>query len=239
MKNLGLFIVATFCLLVSLAFGIREKGSRNIKKKEIPISNYSAIEASGSADIYYEQKPNEKPYLCVEIDENLMRFVTVQVKNGILILGTKSNSNVNPSRFRIYTNSQSLAKAGLKGSGNLYLKGKIQSDRFEVYVKGSGDVSADALYARSVSATIQGSGNLTLKGRTDNLSATIAGSGDLNARLLTSRIADCKVQGSGDLLVNAREELSAEIRGSGDISYTGSPKRLNKSVRGSGSINQK
>lgn len=239
MKALGLFIVAIFSIVACYAFGFGERGNRNIKKKEIPISNYSAIEALGSADIYYEQKPTGKPYLRVEIDENLIQFVKVQVQKGTLILGTKPNANISPSRFRIYTNSQSLVKASLKGSGDLYLKGKIQSDKFEVYVKGSGDVSADALYAKSVSVAVQGSGDLTLKGRTDYLSATIVGSGDLNTGSLISRKADCKIQGSGDLLVNATDELSAEVKGSGDITYIGSPKSLNKSVRGSGSISRK
>lgn len=239
MKALGVILLAVLSVTTCYAFGFGERGNRNIKTKEISISNYSVIEALGSADVYYEQKPNQKPYLRVEIDENLMQYVKVQVQNGILTLGTKPNTNMSPTRFRIYTNSTSLVKAGIKGSGDLYLQGKIQADKFEVYVKGSGDVSANNLNTKHLTTWIQGSGDITLKGQTDYLSATITGSGDLNTISLSSKNADCLIKGSGDLSVNASGQLNTEVRGSGDITYAGSPRQLNKSVRGSGSISKK
>lgn len=239
MKVSGVILLALLSITTCFAFGFGNRGNRNIKSKEISISDYSVIDVTGSADVYYEQKPNQKPYLRVEIDENLMQYVKVQVQNGVLTLGTKSAANMSPTRFRIYTNSKSLIKAGVRGSGDLYLRGKIQANKLEVYVKGSGDVSAESLNTASITAWVQGSGDLTLKGRTDYLSATLTGSGDLDTKSLVSKNADCKVKGSGDLSVNATQQLNADVRGSGDITYSGSPKQLNKSVHGSGSVNRK
>lgn len=239
MKALGVILLAVLSVTTCYALGFGERGNRKIKTKEIPISNYTVIESVGSADVYYEQKPNQKPYLRIEIDENLMQYVKVQVQNGVLTLGTKSKTNMRPTRFKIYTNSPSLVKAGVRGSGDLYLKGKIQADKFEVYVKGSGDLSANNLYIKHLTAWVQGSGNITLKGQTDYLSATVTGSGDLSAISLSSQNADCRVKGSGDLSVNTRGQLNANVKGSGDITYAGSPRQLNKSVQGSGSIRKK
>ncbi len=239
MKVSGVILLALLSITTCFAFGLGNRGNRNIKTKEISISDYSVIDATGSADVYYEQKPNQKPYLRIEIDKNLMQYVKVQVQNGVLTLGTKPSTNMSPTRFRIYTNSKSLVKAGVRGSGDLYLKGKIQSNKFEVYVKGSGDVSAESINATSITAWVQGSGDLTLKGNTEYLSASLNGSGDLNAGSLSSKNADCNLKGSGDLIVNATQQLNAEVKGSGDITYVGSPKQINKSVRGSGSVNRK
>lgn len=239
MKTLLIVLAAILSITTSYGVNIKtgERGNRKIKSKEISISDYSILEATGSADIYYEQKPNKKPYLRIEIDENLMQYVKAYVSNKTLYVG-KTGRNINPTRFRIFTNSKSLVKAGLSGSGDLILKGRVQADRFELYLQGSGDVVAESLSSKHVTAKLQGSGDLVLKGQTNYLSAMVMGSGDLDARKLAGANADCKMQGSGDLYVNVKGTLNAAVRGSGDIIYSGSPRQVNKTVRGSGTVSK-
>jgi hypothetical protein len=43
------------------------------------------------------------------------------------------------------------------------------------------------------------------------------------------------VNGSGDAQLNASQRLSAEITGSGDVTYTGTPVKVQSHTTGSGS----
>jgi hypothetical protein len=44
------------------------------------------------------------------------------------------------------------------------------------------------------------------------------------------------VYGSGDVYVKANDRLSAKITGSGDVTYYGNPKDVNRRIYGSGSL---
>jgi Putative auto-transporter adhesin, head GIN domain len=45
-----------------------------------------------------------------------------------------------------------------------------------------------------------------------------------------------RVFAAGDADVHATEKLTASVTGSGDIRYAGSPKKVDRNVKGSGSI---
>lgn len=214
-----------------------EKGNSNIKSKEFSISDYSSIKGNGSADFYYEQQPNKAPYLRIEIDENLLEYIEVKTDNNTLTV--KSTQNINPTKYTIYTNSKSLVRASMNGSGDLYLNGDIKTNELDISLHGSGDMSSQNIQSDNITVSIKGSGNVLLKGRTNKLECSIQGSGDIKADQLQSKDAECAIFGSGNISVNASNSLAAKIHGSGDIAYTGSPVTIDKSIKGSGSIRKK
>ena len=63
----------------------------------------------------------------------------------------------------------------------------------------------------------------------------------VKARLrdLAVRDAVVRVRGSGDAQLGLVSSLDAEVLGSGDVTYAGSPKIVRQVVRGSGSISQR
>lgn len=84
--------------------------------------------------------------------------------------------------------------------------------------------------------SLAGSGNITLKGTTNNLSANLAGSGDIHSFNLETNHAVVSVAGSGDIEVVSNETLKARVSGSGDIQYKGNPIEKDSKVSGSGNI---
>ena len=144
---------------------------------------------------------------------------------------------------------------GIAGSGDVKFK-SINADQFRIDIKGSGDVKIDALEGKSVSADIHGSGDIRLPavqaaqvsisikgsgdvsaaGNADKVDIEVMGSGDVRSRNLIAREASVKIMASGDVDVYAKEKLTASVTGSGDIRYAGSPTNVNRSVKGSGSI---
>ena len=107
-------------------------------------------------------------------------------------------------------------------------------------IHGSGDISinnfsgTDTIYAQ-----INGSGNINVQNSNYHTALTnINGSGNINARGLTVKEAVANVNGSGDISITVADKLKASIFGSGNICYWGNP--LTETVRqGSGRVIKK
>ena len=88
-----------------------------------------------------------------------------------------------------------FVNAVVRGSGDILLEGAC--DVFEAGVKGSGDIKAEALLARKVTATVNGSGD---------------------ARVNATESLEAKINGSGDIRYAGNpEDLETRVNGSGDI----------------------
>ena len=69
-----------------------------------------------------------------------------------------------------------------------------------------------------------------------SLELEIKGSADLEARKLTVQIANITIKGSGDARVRVKESLTADVLGSGDLTYYGNPPKVKLNNNGSGEI---
>jgi hypothetical protein len=106
-----------------------------------------------------------------------------------------------------------------------------------VHSSGSGDVDADGIDASAFDARSEGSGDVTLAGRTDHLALDMQGSGDADASGLAAREARVSVDGSGDAHVRAADRLDVAVDGSGDVRYRGNP-AVTQRMDGSGDLNR-
>lgn len=211
------------------------KGNRKIASIEKSIPSYSELSIVGSCNIVYEQKENKKPYLRIEIDENLKQYVDVRVKNGVLSVSL-NGQNVQPTKFTAYTNSPSLTRVKIGGSGNITLKGKVKTPSLDISVGGSGGVYSNNIQCNNLRIKIGGSGNVKVEGTALNSDISIQGSGSVDALNLITQNTACKINGSGGAKVYATEELKSKINGSGNISYKGKPEKHIRTINGSGTV---
>ena len=75
-------------------------------------------------------------------------------------------------------------------------------------------------------ASIAGSGDIGLSGKTLNAKYKIAGSGDIAAGNLESENVSASTTGSGSISCYASGKLTARVTGSGDIAYRGNPQEI-------------
>lgn len=123
----------------------------------------------------------------------------------------------------------------LAGPGNIYAKEKITSNEIDLSLAGSGNLNFENLIAEQTDASIAGSGNINLKGKTNqSFNVSIAGSGDINCQDLEAKDVNVSIAGYGSARVNATDNLTTSIVGSGDVYYKGRP-LINASSTGSGS----
>ncbi len=208
-----------------------------VNTEDRQVSDFKGINISGSYNYYIKQ--GNTTAVRVEAPAKLLPYIITEVKNGVLNVYTKNNTNwsnlFNNEEIAVYITAKDINSIKLSGSGDVFFKEGINTKEISVTLSGSGDV-AGKINATSVECILTGSGDMEITGRAENAKIKLTGSGDLSAGNLQTANVNVEVVGSGDVSVNASNSLKAKVSGSGDIRYTGNPKNILKSTSGSGDI---
>ena len=231
------------------------KGNGKIVTKEISISDYEKVSVAGSLTFEYEQS-NAAPYLRVEVDENILPLLDIRTENGGLKVGPKKNKNINPTVFKVKSNSKNLAevnsagsgkfivissldvsrlKLSKAGSGRIELKKSVKGTTLLANMAGSGEIIVKDLKVEELKCSHAGSGSISVNGEAKNAAYDLSGSGSIKAFGCKVENVKASLAASGGIEVFATSNLNASVAGSGSIKYKGEPE-LKKSVVGSGSI---
>jgi hypothetical protein len=180
-------------------------------------------------------------------DEKLTVYVTMPNIEGVSVSG--SGDVIGQSKIRTNDLDLSISGSGslsldaeangdveadVSGSGDMDLKGHFKS--FESDVSGSGRVTLSARIDNTADFGITGSGKIQASGSADIVKASISGSGKVQAADFETNRCDVKITGSGDVEINVKNELDANIAGSGSVSYRGNPRKVNSHAAGSGKV---
>jgi hypothetical protein len=138
--------------------------------------------------------------------------------------------------LRIRTNRK--GKAWLPGgSSQLVLKVTVPKLE-ELRLEGGNDVRLTGFNGGETTIAIEGAANVKANGRLDELTVEMEGAGHADLRELVATAATVTVDGVGSVYVNATESLDATMNGVGAILYSGTPRHVNTSMRGVGTISK-
>lgn len=240
MKNILTIAIALCTIIPAQAqwWGGNDKveGNGKMTTETRNTGDYDAIKCGGSMD--FELVAGDEGTITLEGEENLLKHIETEVKNGALIIKVEKGVYLKPSwgkKIKVTIPFKDIEKVSLAGSGDLYSKDTIKATNLEVSLAGSGDIDLN-VEATSLKGSIAGSGDITLKGNTNELRASVAGSGDFHGFGLQANDTTVSIAGSGDAKVVSNKSLKARVAGSGDIEYRGNPEKEDTKVSGSGTI---
>ena len=205
-------------------------GTMTTEYRQAP--SFNKIHIQGNIDVFLSQDTSFS--VRVEAGEHLINYIETNVVNGEMIIHESNNNLANTKPIKVYIYGDSLENIEIAGSGN-FDGDNIKANIFNILVTGSGNLNIN-VDANAVNYNVKGSGDAYLLGVVNNFNALIQGSGDINAKFLQAQDVNVKVAGSGNAIVTAFNSLIAEITGSGDIDYYGSPSNVSTSNTGSGNI---
>lgn len=232
------------------------KGNGKIVTTKIQISDYDEVKLAGTADFNYVQS-SSAPQLEVTIDENLLPYLKIEVKNRELTIGYKSGMKLYPTKNIVKSNSKWLKKVKVAGTGGFYANVPIDGNELELKTSGSGliemkravkvgelkiaasssgNIVADNIQAGKLECKSSGSGNIRIGGQATDASISINGSGDVDAFNCKMKNVTCKITGSGNANVTVNGDFKASVLGSGNVRYKGKPTNVSQRTLGSGSI---
>ncbi len=230
------------CLLVLLlsscdmVFRKKIRGNGTITTRAITAGSFSEVEARGSMDVRLRKGPATE--VKVETDENLFEHLDIHVDGETLVVTTKRNANIEPSKSMIvYVTSPDFERVAASGSGDLMSENLLTFDHpLTLQTSGSGNIQAEVDVPELTTKT-SGSGNISLRGTAEDFEASVSGSGEMHASELRTQNSKLRISGSGDADVFAEKALEVRVSGSGTVRYKGEPKTDIK-TSGSGSVSK-
>jgi hypothetical protein len=232
------FMKTTLCMtillmLISACGFLPTFGSRRLITEKRIVSGFTRVDVSGSGSLDIIQDGTEA--LSVETDDNMMPFVTSQVRAGTLYLSLESSMrSLAPSSLHFTLHVKNLG--GINSSGSWQVASdSLKTGSLSIVISGSGKVVVKSLTVDYLDTSISGSGELDLGGVVKQETISVSGSGRVLLGNLHATTAEVDISGSGSVTLWATETLTARISGSGNIKYYGSP-RVSFNNSGSGSI---
>ena len=253
-------IALAFAILMVMACGVGNfgvvRGSGNVIEEKRTVSGISGVELATQGNLTIELGDTES--LRIEAEDNLLEYFETTVRNGILIIRIRNNTNVRTTRpVNCYLTVKSVESIRIASSGDIQapdLKtvqfsvnisssghldmGSLEADSLKVKISSSGDVTMDELNADSLEVDISSSGNLTIAGgQVKSQNIDITSSGNYTAKNLASDEADVRISSSGEATIWAQDTLTVRLTSSGNVLYRGNP-RVDLSSSSSGHVIQ-
>jgi hypothetical protein len=237
MRNFVALIILTLGLSAcGFSFGRGViKGSGKIVSEDRQVSDFHAVEFSGSGNAVITQGDTEG--ITIEADDNILPHIRTEVVDGVLKVGFKptDKNGYIPSKEIVYTvHVIKMKKISTSGAVDVSMDGLTTGDMF-LNLSGAGSINLDHLTADSVTTDASGAGDITLSGKTQRQDVKLSGAGKYHAENLESSKATLNGSGSVDAILWVHDKLTVDISGSGKVEYYGNPE-LTQQVSGAAKI---
>ena len=208
--------LATVAGLLALAGCAPSEDAAPAVTQERGVDAFHSIELRGTATLDLLVGPQQS--LVVEANPDTQQRVHTAVRNGMLTVEHTGGGwlwQSSPGQLKLRITMPKLNSLALNGTGRITVNG-LDGGATSIVMSGAGEVEAS--------------------GRVDTLTARLNGAGNADLSRLLATDAEVMVNGAGNLSVNATGQLDAKLNGVGSITYEGTPRVLNSSINGVGSI---
>jgi hypothetical protein len=217
-------------------------GSGAVVEETRTVNGISGVELAMPGTLHVETGSSEA--LRIEAEDNLLAYITTEVRAGTLVINTQSGTNLRSTRPMNYyltvteldrvadSSSGDIQASDLKAgrfsisissSGNLSM-GNLQCSSLEVEISSSGDVNLGGLTADTLSVRVNSSGNLDIAGgQVQRQDIAISSSGEYHSKNLASAEAQVQLNSSGSATIRVSDRLRGTLSSSGNVYYIGSP----------------
>ena len=239
---LAMMIGVTSCKTEWRKISVMDDGPKLTEVR--PLKGFEEIEINGSPRVCYTQADSFSvrvrgtktgiENILTEVDG---RTLTIRNRGKISLVNISFSDD---DALTVFVTSPDLTAIRLNGSGDFESDGRIDTDRMDIILRGSGDIDVKDIICDRCEVELIGSGDLNVANmEAVEASASLVGSGDINLGL--SRVKDTRLslKGSGDIDAEFKNDcgaLECELRGSGDISLKGSVRKFDSHKNGSGDI---
>lgn len=214
-----------------------KRGSGKVITETKTLAAFNAVEVSNSINVELTQ--GNKNEVIVEADDNIIKDIEVENKNGILTIRLKHNGNLRNFTARVKVTSPVFKSISASSSSEIVSTNVLTAtDKISVEASSSADVEL-SLDAPIVNAESSSSAKIDLKGKTKQFNAIANSSGDVNAENLKAETVTATASSSGTVNVFASVKLNADANSSGSVNYTGGVTDVQKKESSSGSVSAK
>jgi Putative auto-transporter adhesin, head GIN domain len=228
------YILLSSMIFLATACGISKRGSGNIVSETKNVTTFTKVNVSSSIDVDVQQ--GNETSVVVEADDNLIKYVEVNVINNELKIRMKDMVNLRNATIKVHVVAPQYNGFISSASSEIVSNSVITStDKITLKASSSSkiEIQLDAPY---VSADASSSADIVATGRTRELTAEGSSSASINLSNLRAEVVTVIASSSSDVSVFGSLKINAAANSSGDITYTGGAKDIVKKENSSGSI---
>jgi hypothetical protein len=219
---------------ISSGISTRVTGSGVVTSEDRPVAGFNQVNFTGLGEAEIVQSDNES--LTIEAEQNLLPYITSQVRGNELVIGVRPGVSLTPTEpIRYKLNLKDLSAIDVSGMGQVNMAG-LKTGSLSITGSGAAGVDLGNLQADSLDVNLSGAGNMAVTGTADRLIVRISGAGGFKGGDLQSQNATINIPGLGNATVWAIQNLDVSITGAGSVNYYGSPD-VTKHISGLGRIN--
>lgn len=223
--------VLTLIILMLFSFSCKKenrgdcfKSSGNIVEEIRLFYNIDSVEIDKYVDIILIQDTIDKAI--VKSGKNLIPLIkTNQIGNKLYISNNNTCDWVRSYKipYEIYLHVKSLKGIRANGTGKIYSQNQLIGDYIHISNTSMSEINLNLNY-KDIIIYVFGFGNLTLTGKASMIDAFLGGSCNINFKNIPCSFGFISTSSTGDTYINASKEIAANIRGRGNVYYTGNPK---------------
>lgn len=197
-----------------------KSGSGNIISETKNVADFHGISASQGFEV--DITSGSKPGIIIEADDNLMKYVTTRVENGILKISINQN-NLTDATLKAHVSAINLDELSASSGAEITSNDVLENDRHIKLQASSGGSVKINLISPEVKASVSSGSNIDIKGRTRFLTATVSSGASLDAFDLLSERTKVNASSAGQAYVHSSVDLTASASSGGSVKYKGSP----------------
>ncbi len=218
--------------IFSVAISQETINDANAEKREV--GSFHGISLSSAFDVYLTQG-NEEAVAVSASDPKYRDRITVEVKDGILKIGYKSEFRMIGSRnqkLKAYISFKQIDKLNVSGACDVFTSGEIKAPSLDINLSGASDLKTK-LDVNRLSVDLSGASDITVSGKANDLSIESSGASNFKGYDLATETCDARASGASDIKITVNKELSAHASGASDVRWKGSG--VIKDLKNSGS----
>lgn len=190
-------------------------GSGNVANEKRDVSDFKGVDVGGFFEV--EIVAQKEFSVEIEADDNFLPLIKTEVHGNILRIETEKRLNTkNPIRVRI-------------SAPNIE----------ELEVSGASKLNLTNLNNESLKLDTSGASKVTIEGITKELNIEVSGASKIEAEKLSAENADVDASGASNVSISVSGDLKSDASGASKITYSGTPKNIEKRSSGASKIKER
>ena len=235
------FIVIT---LMALLFGSCNQigninsitGSGHVTTENRAVTgDFKNVEVNTALDLIIEQ--SDKTEIIVEADDNLQKEITTKIENGVLVISCTKGNFINVSSKKITVKMPVIEGLQASSASTINANNTLKGSSLSLTSSSAGSIHVTAEY-ENIQLTSSSASNQTINGKAIHLETNSSSGSVLNATELLANEVVAKASSGSSISVSPIVNLKAEASSGGSISYSKTPKSIEKEEHSGGSVHQ-
>ena len=171
----------------------------------------------------------------VRTDKNVLDYLSITVRSGVLSIGYRNNINVRNIKTTVYVTMPDIESLDASSGSSIRLMDNFAGARLTADASSAGSITGSIEY-ENVKASASSGGSVKLSGRADSCSASASSGGSVNMSSTHSNKAEVYASSGGSVSAYATESLTGKASSGGYIRYAGDPRNIDIRTSGGGAV---